>query len=82
MNTTANYRSLLFLIIGLLNIAAVGCQPTVYLMPTPAIMATGEINPFNINPNIEESNRVDVLFATNRQPLGGGDNRTYTIFPG
>ncbi|MGD8953412.1 MAG: alpha/beta hydrolase, partial [Desulfobacterales bacterium] len=62
--------------------AAVGCQPTVYLMPTPAIMATGEINPFNINPNIEESNRVDVLFATNRQPLGGDDNRTYTIFPG
>jgi esterase/lipase superfamily enzyme len=82
LNATANYRSLLYLIIGLLNIAAFGCQPTVYLMPTPAIMATGEINPFNINPNLEESNRVDVLFATNRKPIGGDDSRSYTIFPG
>ena len=82
MNATANYRSLLYLIIGLLNIAAFGCQPTVYLMPTPAIMATGEINPFNINPNLEESNRVDVLFATNRTPMGDDDNRNYTTFPG
>jgi esterase/lipase superfamily enzyme len=78
----ANYRSLLYLIIGLLFIVAVGCHKTVYLMPTPAIMATGELNPFSINPNLEESNRVEVLFATNRTPMGGGDSRTYTIFPG
>jgi esterase/lipase superfamily enzyme len=82
LNTTVNYRSLLYLIIGLLNIAAVGCQPTVYLMPTPSIMATGEINPFNINPNLEESNRVAVLFATNRIPVGDDDSKSYTIFPG
>jgi esterase/lipase superfamily enzyme len=78
----ANYRSLLYLIIGLLTVAAVGCHKTVYLMPTPAIMATGELNPFSINPNLEESNRVEVLFATNRTPIGDGDSRTYTIFPG
>ena len=78
----ANYRSLLYLIIGLLFIVAVGCHKTVYLMPTPAIMATGELNPFSINPNLEESNRVEVLFATNRTPIGDGDSRTYTIFPG
>lgn len=77
-----NYRSLLYLIIGLLTVAAVGCQKTVYLMPTPAIMATGELNPFNINPNLEESNRVEILFATNRTPMGDGDSRSYTIFPG
>ena len=76
------YRSLLYLITGLLTVAAAGCQRTVYLMPTPAIMATGELNPFDINPNLEESNRIDVLFATNRMPLGDADNRTYAIFPG
>ena len=77
-----NYRSLLYLIIGLLTVAAVGCQRKVYLMPTPAIMATGELNPFSINPNLEESNRVDVIYATNRSPLGDDGSRTYTIFPG
>ncbi|MBW1608542.1 MAG: hypothetical protein JRJ74_10660 [Deltaproteobacteria bacterium] len=78
----ANYRSLLYLIIGLLTFAVIGCQKTVYLMPTPAIMATGELNPFSINPNLEESNRVDVLFATNRTPMEDDDSRNYTIFPG
>jgi esterase/lipase superfamily enzyme len=78
----ANCRPLLYLIIGLLTVAAVGCHKTVYLMPTPAIMATGELNPFSINPNLEESNRVDVLFATNRIPTEDDDNRSYTIFPG
>lgn len=78
----ANYRSLLYLIIGLLTVAAVGCHKTVYLMPTPAIMATGELNLFSINPNLEKSNRVEVLFATNRIPIGDDDSRTYTIFPG
>ena len=78
----ANYRSLLYLIIGLLTVVTVGCHKTVYLMPTPAIMATGELNPFSINPNLEESNRVDVLFATNRTLMGDDDNRNYTIFPG
>jgi len=78
----ANYRSLLYLIIGFLTVATVGCHKTVYLMPTPAIMATGELNPFSINPNLEESNRVDVLFATNRTPMGDDDNRNYTTFPG
>jgi esterase/lipase superfamily enzyme len=78
----ANHRSLLYLIIGILTVAAVGCHKTVFLMPTPAIMATGELNPFSINPNLEESNRVEVIYATNRTPMGDGDSRTYTIFPG
>jgi esterase/lipase superfamily enzyme len=78
----ANCRPLLYLIIGLLTVAAVGSHNKVYLMPTPAIMATGELNPFSINPNLEESNRVDVLFATNRTPTEDDDSRNYTIFPG
>jgi esterase/lipase superfamily enzyme len=78
----ANHRSLLYLIIGILTVAAVGCHKTVFLMPTPAIMATRELNPFSINHNLEESNRVEVIYATNRTPMGDGDSRTYTIFPG
>ncbi|MBW2193267.1 MAG: YceI family protein [Deltaproteobacteria bacterium] len=69
-----NYRILLCLITGFLAVAAAGCQPTVYLMPTPAVMATGDLNPFSINPDLEESSRVDVLFATNRMPLGDAGN--------
>lgn len=76
------YRLLIYLVTGLLTVAAAGCQSTVYLMPTPAIMATGELNPFSINPNLDESNRIDVLFATNRMPLGDAENKTYAIFPG
>jgi esterase/lipase superfamily enzyme len=45
-------------------------------------MTTGELNPFSVNPNLEESNRIDVIYATNRSPMGDDSNRTYTIFPG
>ena len=77
-----NYRIRLCLITGFLAVAAAGCQSKVYLMPTPAVMATGDLNPFSVNPDLEESSRVDVLFATNRMPLGDAGNRKYTIFPG
>jgi esterase/lipase superfamily enzyme len=66
----------------LLAVLLAGCQPTVYLMPTPAVMATGEVNPFVLNPDLEESNRVEVLFATNRVPMGDEAHRSYTVFPG
>jgi len=59
-----------------------GYQPTVYLMPTPAVMGTGEINPFDLNPNLSKSNEVRILFATNRLPAAETENRIYTIFPG
>ena len=57
-------------------------QPTVYLMSTPAVMSTGVINPFDLNPGLEKSNEIRILFATNRIPAGSKDNRTYTVFPG
>lgn len=56
-------------------------QPTVYLMPTPAVMSTGEINPFDLNPELKKSNEIRILFATNRVPAGSKENRTYTVFP-
>jgi esterase/lipase superfamily enzyme len=57
-----------------------GCQPAVYLMPTPAVISTGEHNPFSANPQLEQSTRVPLLYATNRIPMGESRDRTYTIW--
>ena len=64
---------------GLLLVLA-ACQPTVFLMPTPTALSTGEIDPFAKNPVLEKDTRLPVLFATNRVPLGTADARAYTIF--
>mgnify|MGYP001033138533 CR=1 FL=1 len=64
----------------LLAIWVSGCQPTVYLMPTPAVISTGEHNPFSANPKLEQSPRVSLLYATNRIPMGESEDRTYTIW--
>ena len=60
----------------------IATQPTVYLMPTPAVKSSGEINLFDLNSAREKSTEVQVLFATNRMPAGETENRIYTIFPG
>jgi esterase/lipase superfamily enzyme len=65
--------------LGLLLVLA-ACQPTVFLMPTPTALSTGEIDPFASNPILEKDTRVPVLFATNRVPYGTEDSRAYTIF--
>jgi esterase/lipase superfamily enzyme len=57
-------------------------QSTVYLMPTPAVITAGELNPFDMGPDTENDNRIRILYATNRIPAGIKENRTYTIFPG
>jgi esterase/lipase superfamily enzyme len=59
----------------------VGCQSKVYLMPTPAALQTGQHDPFSRNPDLEESNRVVVGYATNRLPVGQDGNWNYlTLF--
>lgn len=73
---------LLFLLLVSIVYVGVYYQATVYLMPTPAVISTGELNPFDTNPNRKKSNDIQILFATNRIPAGVSDNRTYTIFPG
>ena len=79
----AGCRSLpLGVIAAAVILVAAGCQPTVYLMPTPAVIASGVINPFAANPGLAEDNRVPVLVATNRIPFTSGGDRYYTIFPG
>lgn len=79
-------KKLIFALVFLLLVAIVYVgaryQATVYLMPTPAVISTGDLNPFDINPDQKNSNEIQILFATNRIPAGVSDNRTYTIFPG
>ena len=74
-------RSGFILLAGFILSIGIGCQPKVYLMPTPVILSTGEINPFELSPEEAQSNFVEVFYATNRGPMGDSESRTYTIFP-
>ena len=66
---------------SLLLLFLAGCQKKVYLMPTPAGLQTGEHDPFTLNPELEETNRVVVAYATNRMGVGPEDDRKYmTLF--
>ena len=46
-----------------------GCQRSVTLMSTPVVIVKSDKSPFTTNPNLEETNLIDVFFATNRIPL-------------
>ncbi len=75
-------RSSAFPIGAILTVAALaGCQPSVYLMPTPAALRTGEHDPFAVNPRLDRTNRVQVVYATNRLPIGLPEARAYTNLP-
>ena len=66
---------------ALLLVTMNGCQPTVYLMPTPEALTSGKHDPFSTNPEAEFGNRNHVAYATNRLPVGSDDNRKYlTLF--
>jgi len=64
----------------LFAVGLMGCQPKVYLMPTPVAFSTGEIDPFAVNESADEGTILPVLYATNRVPLGVKDVRVYSIF--
>lgn len=51
-------------------------------MPTPTVIAKSDKSPFAANPNLEESNFIDVFFATNRIPLSPIPPRFYSTLPG
>jgi esterase/lipase superfamily enzyme len=70
------------LILAVVVMQLIRSQPTVYLMPTPAVISAGEFNPFDFDPGKQKNNEIQILYATNRIPVGSVENRTYTIFPG
>lgn len=66
-------------ILGLLLLS--GCQPTVYLMPTPQGLISGQHDPFDPTDPAAKGNQVAVAYATNRLPLGVHGDRSYlTLF--
>ena len=71
-------RELVVLVLLLMCVSA--CVPTVYLMPTPVAISEGRLDPFLVNPKLEQSNRITVLYATNRLPLGLRYARSYSTF--
>ena len=70
-----------FYFVGLFFIFLTGCQPKVYLMPTPV-----GINPegvlFDLSKDNEDENLLATFYATNRNPFDATDRESkYTIFP-
>jgi esterase/lipase superfamily enzyme len=58
-----------------------GCQSTVYLMPTPELLRTGEADPFAANAEQALSPDVQLAYATNRLPAADSDRWPYvTLF--
>ena len=50
-------------------------------MPTPAALQTGEHDPFAVNPDQDQTNRVVVAYATNRMGVGSEEEKKYiTLF--
>jgi len=54
-----------------------GCQPAVYMMPTPVVMQSGKHDPFANTPKSEQSSSILVGYATNRLPTGAKKARFY-----
>lgn len=54
------------------------CSSPVRLMPTPALFTSGEPTPFTAVPVAEQSTQIEILYATNRFPVGPPGARHYT----
>ncbi len=61
------------LLLSLVLIFLTGCQPNVYLMPTPTGIQSGKHDPFEYTPETEKSSLIAVAFATNRLPSDKGN---------
>ncbi len=58
-----------------------GCQPKVYLMPSPVGLGV-ESELFSYTKELEDENLLYTLYATNRKPFNTGKtSEGYTIFP-
>lgn len=55
-----------------------GCQPAVYMMPTPVAMKSGKHDPFANTPESERSSSILIAYATNRLPVGAKQGRFYS----
>ena len=70
---TIRYLALLAAI-GLLG----GCSSTVRLMPTPTLFTSGDPELFDAGGGAGRDTTIEVMYATNRLPVGTGAARHYT----
>jgi esterase/lipase superfamily enzyme len=56
-------------------------HPPMRLMPPPLLFQRGGAQVVGIAPEMFEGNRIEVLYATNRLPVGPRDARVYTVAP-
>ena len=54
------------------------CQKTVYMMPAPAAISTGDLDPFADTPEEERNSNIRLGYVTNRKPVGAKKSRFYT----
>jgi len=54
------------------------CSSPVRLMPTPVLFTSGESVPFTAVPAAAQSTEIEILYATNRFPVGPLGSRHYT----
>jgi esterase/lipase superfamily enzyme len=54
------------------------CSSTVRLMPTPTVFASGDPDPFKSVVGAGQSTEIEILYATNRLPVGPAGARHYT----
>jgi esterase/lipase superfamily enzyme len=65
----------------LVALAVSGCQSTVYLMPTPELLRSGQRDPFAANPEEALAPNVQLPYATNRLPASDSGRWPYvTLF--
>jgi|GEM_PF-237184 len=66
-----------FLLLFFSAVLTSGCQKTVYMMPSPAAISAGELDPFANTPEEERSSNIRVGYVTNRMPIGAKEARFY-----
>ena len=67
-----------YMILLLPAVLMAGCQKTVYMMPAPAAISTGDLDPFADTPEEERDSNIFLGYATNRKPVGAKNARFYT----
>ena len=71
----------LFLLAVTCLLGACQSQPPVRLMPPPEAFVKSDNNLFSVNQNLKPSENIQVFYATNRKPVGGPDNQSYSRTP-
>lgn len=70
-----------FVAVASVTLAVALYHPPMRLMPPPLLFQKGGEQVVGIAPAMFTGNRIDVLYATNRLPIGPHETRIYTVAP-